>query len=169
MMLVFALCGISLGFQLPNLTLQIMAVAGRTNLGVAGALAQSTRMIGSMIGVGIASVMVNALYAKQILSALDRFHVQDMALIKLLSSPQILIRRQDQEALSVLTHGLGLDPAPLLEAARQGLVSGTHAAFFLCALISGLSILISLRLPNYTIAGRRKSAGTSGSSGSDSP
>jgi len=156
MMLVFALCGISLGFQLPNLTLQIMAVAGRTNMGVAGALAQSTRMIGSMIGVGIASVLVNAFYAQQVLSALERFPVQNNALVKLLSSPQILIRQQDQEAMLALTRSLGLDAAPLLEAARQGLISGTHAAFLLCAVISGLSILISLRLPHYTIATRRQ-------------
>jgi predicted MFS family arabinose efflux permease len=156
MMLVFALCGISLGFQLPNLTLQIMAVAGRANLGVAGALAQSTRMIGSMIGVGIASVLVNTLYAQKIVSVLDKFHIQDSALISLLSSPQILIRRQDQEALLELTHRLGLDAVPLMQAARDGLVNGTHAAFVLCSLISGISILISLRLPRYTISPARK-------------
>ena len=156
MMLVFALCGISLGFQLPNLTLQIMAVAGRANLGVAGALAQSTRMIGSMIGVGIASVLVNTLYAQKIVSVLDKFHIQDSALISLLSSPQILIRRQDQEALLELTHRLGLDAVPLMQAARDGLVNGTHAAFVLCSLISGISILISLRLPRYTISSARK-------------
>lgn len=156
MMLVFALCGISLGFQLPNMTLQMMAVAGRTNLGVAGALAQSTRMIGSMIGVGIASVLVNALYAQQIRSTLERFHVEDGALIKLLSSPQILIRQQDQQAMLELTRHLRLDAAPLMAAARHGLVNGTHAAFLLCALISGVSIMISLRLPHYTIRSKRK-------------
>jgi EmrB/QacA subfamily drug resistance transporter len=155
MMLVFALCGISLGFQLPNMTLQMMAVAGRTNMGVAGALAQSTRMIGSMIGVGIASVLVNAFYAQQIRSTLERFHVEDGALIKLLSSPQILIRQQDQQAMLELTRHLGLDAAPLMEAARHGLVNGTHAAFLLCALISGVSIMISLRLPHYTIRSKR--------------
>lgn len=156
MMLVFALCGISLGFQLPNLTLQIMAVAGRANMGVAGALAQSTRMIGSMIGVGIASVLVNTLFARNILSIIDKFRIQDPGLIGLLSSPQILIRRQDQEALLELTRSLGLDAAPLMAAAREGLVNGTHAAFILCALISGISILVSLRLPRYTINSQRK-------------
>jgi hypothetical protein len=159
MMLVFALCGISLGFQLPNLTLQIMAVAGRANMGVAGALAQSTRMIGSMIGVGIASVLVNTLYARKILSVLDKFQIQDTVLIHLLSSPQILIRQQDQEALVELTRGLGLDAAPLMQAARDGLANGTHAAFILCALVSGLSILISLRLPHYTIRTPGKTEG----------
>ncbi|MFZ4482258.1 MAG: MFS transporter, partial [Rhodoferax sp.] len=155
MMLVFALCGISLGFQLPNLTLQIMAVVGRANIGVAGALAQSTRMIGSMIGVGIASVLVNSFYARQIHSALKRFDVRDDELIRLLSSPQILIRQQDQEAMLALARSHGLDAAPLMEAARHGLANGTHAAFLLCAVISCASILISLRLPHYTINSSR--------------
>lgn len=154
MMLVFALCGISLGFQLPNLTLQIMAVAGRAHMGVASALSQSTRMIGSMVGVGIASVLVNAFYARHIRTALESLQVHDDALIALVSSPQILIRQQDQAALEELTHRLGLDAAPLMEAARHGLVSGTHAAFVLCAVIAGLSILVSVRLPNYSIRSR---------------
>jgi hypothetical protein len=111
-----------------------------------------------MIGVGIASVLVNALYAQQIRSTLEMFHVEDGALIKLLSSPQILIRQQDQQAMLELTRHLGLDAAPLMAAARHGLVNGTHAAFLLCALISGVSIMISLRLPHYTIRSKRKFA-----------
>jgi len=155
MMLVFALCGVSLGFQLPNLTLQMMAVAGRAHMGVASALAQSTRMIGSMVGVGIASVLVNAFYARHIQAALESLHVQDEALIALVSSPQILIRQQDQAALAETAHRLGLDTTALMESARHGLVSGTHAAFVLCAVIAGLSILVSMRLPHYTIRNRR--------------
>lgn len=151
LMVIFGLCGFSLGFQLPNLSLQIMAVAGRSHMGVASALAQSTRMIGSMVGVGVASVLVNALYARHTAAALLEHHISDAALTKLLLSPQVLIRQQDQGALKTLTRGLGLDAEPLLEAARQGLVSGTHAAFLLCAVIAGLSVLVSLRLPHYTL------------------
>jgi EmrB/QacA subfamily drug resistance transporter len=158
MMLVFAMCGISLGFQLPNLNLQTMAVVGRANMGVAGALAQSTRMIGSMIGVGVASVLVNAFYFRQVVSVLEKFHIQDDALVKLLTSPQVLIRQQDQQAMLELTRQLGLDATPLMEAARLGLVNGTHAAFLLCALISGISILVSWRLPHYTIRSINKAA-----------
>jgi len=151
LMAVFGLCGFSLGFQLPNLSLQIMAVAGRSHMGVASALAQSTRMIGSMLGVGLASVLVNAFYARQTSSVLRRYQVTDAALTQLLMSPQVLIRQQDQEALQGLAKGLGISAEPLLEAARQGLVLGTHAAFLLCAVIAGLSVLISWRLPHYTI------------------
>lgn len=151
MMLVFAVCGISLGFQLPNLTLQMMAVAGRLHMGVAGALSQSTRMIGSMLGVGVASVLVNLVYARQVGNTLTTLHLDDAELVHVLSSPQILIRQQDQEALLHITQRLGVDAAPLLAAARQGLVQGTHWAFLLCALIAGLSMFVSWRLPHYTI------------------
>ena len=108
-------------------------------------------MIGSMVGVGVASVLVNAFYARHTAAALLHFQITNPALTQLLSSPQILVREQDQEALRSLAQGLGLDAAPLFEAARQGLVSGTHAAFLLCAVIAGLSVLVSWRLPHYTI------------------
>ena len=128
-----------------------MVVAGCCYMGVASALAQSTRMVGSMVGVGVASVLVNAIYARQTAAALRHYQMTDVALIQLLSSPQILIRQQDQNALHALAQGLGVDVAPLFEAARLALVSGTHAAFLLCALIAGLSALVSWRLPHYTI------------------
>jgi EmrB/QacA subfamily drug resistance transporter len=150
-MLVFAMCGTSLGFQLPNMTLQMMEVSGRANLGVASALVQSTRMIGSMIGVGLASVLVNSIYAHRIGAALRGFRVEDARVISLLSSPQILVRQQDQAALLETTRALGLDAAPLLEAARLGLASGTRAAFVLCAAIAVVSIAIGVRLPRFTI------------------
>jgi len=86
--------------------------------------------------------------------------VSDTALLTLLASPQVLIRQQDQAALETQARHLGLQAEPLLHAARQGLESGTHAAFLLCAVIAGLSILISLRLPRYAIAA--KHAGSNG-------
>ena len=124
-------------------------------MGVASALAQSTRMIGSMVGVGVASVLVNTFYARQIAAAVTRYQIGDAQLVTLLSSPQLLIRQQDQDAMLALARDLGQDPEPLLEAARQGLVRGTHAAFLLCALIAAISVLVSWRLPLYSI--RRQS------------
>jgi EmrB/QacA subfamily drug resistance transporter len=147
MMAVLALCGLSLGFQLPNLTLQIIEVAGRRHFGVASALVQSTRMIGSMVGVGLASIAVDAVYARAIGAALARYRVSDDRLVRLLASPQLLIRDQDREAMLQAARSLGVDPAPLLDAARQGLASGTHAAFVLCALTAALCVAISLKLP----------------------
>lgn len=154
-MLVFACCGASLGFQLPNLTLQMMGVAGRKNLGVAAALVQSTRMIGSMLGVGIAGVLVNLLYASKIKLAILAHHVTDPTLIGLLSSPQILIREADRASLLAQAGKLGVDAAPLLESARLGLNFGIHVTFAVCAIVAAFSILMSWRLPRYEIVKNR--------------
>jgi len=150
-MAIFGLCGTSLGFQLPNLTLQMQAAAGKRNLGVGSAMIQTTRMLGSMIGVGFAGLIVNTSYAHRISAELLARHISETSIVTLLSSPQILIRHQDQTALQEFSRQAGLDPAPLLAAAREGLISGIHWAFLACALLAGLSILISLQLPRYEL------------------
>jgi len=154
-LLQFGLCGMSLGFQLPNLTLQMMAVAGKKNLGVGTALIQTTRMIGSMLGVGIAGVIVNARYALDVGEALQALPVKDATLDALMRSPQVLIREADQATLQVLAGKLGFDPAPLLDQARQALVSGIHTGFVFCAVVAALGIAISWRLPRYEITKKR--------------
>ncbi|MDB5887541.1 MAG: hypothetical protein JWM03_413, partial [Rhodocyclales bacterium] len=55
-MFVFGISGLSFGFQLPNLTLQIQSVVERRDIGIASALIQTMRMLGSMIGTSIAGV-----------------------------------------------------------------------------------------------------------------
>ncbi|MDP5238938.1 MFS transporter [Uliginosibacterium sp. 31-16] len=155
MMAAFALCGFSLGFQLPNLTLQMMAAAGKRDLGVGSAMIQTTRMLGSMIGVGVAGVIVNAAYVRHIGAELAARHLTEPALVELLASPQLLIRQQDQATLLTLAQQIGVDAAALLDTARLGLVGGIHTAFLLCAVLAGLSIFISWRLPPYEIAKNR--------------
>ncbi len=141
----FALCGASLGFQLPNLTLQIIEITGRRHFGIASALVQGTRMIGSMVGVAIASVVVDSVYARRVGAALAG--IADPVLTRLLMSPQVLIRPQDQHALAEAAQRLAIDPLPLLGAARDALADGTHAAFVLCALVALACTAISLKLP----------------------
>lgn len=161
-MAVFALCGLSLGFQLPNLTLQIQAVVARHDVGVASALIQTTRMLGSMIGVSVAGVLVNGTYAREVAQSLAAAGVSDAHVMKLIGSPQVLVRQQDQSALQQLAHQLGFDLAPLFEHARSGLQSGIHHAFLGCALVALVCVVISLRLPPFVLGsgkGANKPAG----------
>jgi len=151
MMLVFALCGISLGFQLPNLTLQMMEAVGRKHFGVAGGLSQFTRTVGSMVGIGLASAVVNSVYQGRIAAAAAAAHIGHPRLLELLATPQLLIRQQDELEMRALAQTLSLDPLTLMEAARQGLAQGTQAAFWLCAGVAALSTLVSLGLPRYSI------------------
>ncbi|MGE8357857.1 MAG: MDR family MFS transporter, partial [Microvirgula sp.] len=64
--LVFGLCGLSLGFQLPNLTLQVQSAVTRQDTGIASALIQTNRTLGSMFGASLAGMLVNVRYGHEI-------------------------------------------------------------------------------------------------------
>lgn len=57
-MLAFALSGLGLGFLLPNLTMFIQVICERRDIGVASALVQTSRAIGSATGVAVLGVAV---------------------------------------------------------------------------------------------------------------
>lgn len=151
-MLAFGACGISLGFQLPNLTLQMHAVAGARNLGAGTALVQTTRMLGSMIGVALAGLVVNSTFAHHIAASLASLPASATALHKLLETPQILVRAEDQIALQAACQQIGVQAQVLMDAAREGLIDGIHKTFLACAAIAVVSICIGLRLPRYELS-----------------
>ncbi|AVY94549.1 MFS transporter [Microvirgula aerodenitrificans] len=147
--LVFGLCGLSLGFQLPNLTLQVQSAVTRQDTGIASALIQTNRTLGSMFGASLAGMLVNVRYGHEIGAALAGSGVTDARVTQLFDSPQLLVRAQDLQTLSALSHAGGFDAATLVEQARLGLVSGIHLAFAGCVLIAGISFAISRRLPPF--------------------
>lgn len=150
-MLAFGVCGLALGFQLPNLTLQVQAVVERRDTGIASALIQTTRMLGSMIGASVAGVIVNASFSRHVSSILDTAGIHSEPVRALLDTPQILIREQDQAVLSDLGKTLHFDSAQLLEHAREGLISGVHNAWLACAVIVVFAIFLALRLPHFAL------------------
>ncbi len=153
MSIAFGLCGFSLGFQLPNLTMQIMTAVGRADMGVASALIQTTRMLGSMIGASLAGVIVNVRFMNHADAALQQAGVDNVAISHLFDTPQLLVRAQDQQVLHQLTQPLGIDSSHLLELARQGLVSGIHFAFAACLIVIAVSYVVARRLPPYVPKG----------------
>ncbi|MBU4612001.1 MFS transporter [Achromobacter sp. GG226] len=58
-LLPFALAGLGLGFVLPNLTLFMQVIAERRDVGVASALVQTTRAVGSAAGIAAVGVMIS--------------------------------------------------------------------------------------------------------------
>lgn len=152
-MLAFGVCGLALGFQLPNLTLQIQVVVERRDVGIASALIQTTRMLGSMVGTSIAGVIVNASFSRHVSEVLATSGIEDQAVHKLMDTPQVLVRAEDQAALGELATKLHFDAAQLLDQAREGLIAGVHHAWLACALIVGFAILLALRLPHFVVHG----------------
>ncbi len=58
-MLPFVAAGLGLGFVLPNLTLFMQVIADRRDVGVASALVQTTRAVGSAAGIAAVGVMIS--------------------------------------------------------------------------------------------------------------
>lgn len=148
-MLSFGVCGFALGFQLPNLTIQIQAAVERRDVGVASALIQTTRMLGSMIGTSIAAVIVNTSFSRHIDEAVRKIGNADVS--DLLDTPQILVREQDQQALQQLAGSLHFDADAMLTHAREGLIAGVHHTWIACGIILVVAIVLALRLPHFSL------------------
>jgi len=58
-LMAFALCGTALGFLLPNLTMFMQMLAQRGDLGVASALVQTMRAIGSAVGTAAVGIAIS--------------------------------------------------------------------------------------------------------------
>ncbi|GAA5169853.1 hypothetical protein GCM10025770_31940 [Viridibacterium curvum] len=146
MLMAFAVCGFALGFQLPNLTLQIQAVVERRDVGVASALIQTMRMLGSMLGTSGAAVIINSRYASQVEPATATLGAEVQ---HLLDTPQVLVRVADQTQLQTLASAGQFDPGALLETARRGLIEGVHLGFAACIVLLCFAIWMAWRLPHF--------------------
>ncbi len=149
LMAVFALCGLSLGFQLPNLTLQMQAAVGKGDQGAASALIQTLRTLGSMFGASLAGLLVNLGFSRAVALSLAQEGIPTASVGRLFENPQLLLRAADQAVLANLGHRLGFDAAALLEHARLGLVSGIREAFLGCLVLALISYVVSRRLPPF--------------------
>ena len=149
LMAIFAMCGLSLGFQLPNLNLQMQSAVGKEYQGAASALIQTLRTLGSMFGASLAGVLVGQGYSRGAAGALTQEGIQDVRVWRLFDSPQLLLRPADQELLASLGHLQGFDAATLLAQARLGLIAGIRGAFVGCLLVALISYFVSRRLPPF--------------------
>jgi EmrB/QacA subfamily drug resistance transporter len=153
LMAIFAVCGLSLGFQLPNLNLQMQSAVGKEYQGAASALIQTLRTLGSMFGASLAGLLVSLGFNREVARALTQEGIQDVRVWRLFESPRLLLRAADQEILASLGHLQGFDAATLLAQARLGLVTGIRGAFVGCLLVALISYFVSRRLPPFA---RRK-------------
>lgn len=149
LMAILALCGLSLGFQLPNLTLQMQSAVGKEYQGAASALIQTLRTLGSMFGASLAGLLVSLGFNREVARTLTQEGIQDVRVWRLFESPQLLLRAADQEILASLGQLQGFDTASLLAQARLGLITGIRGAFVGCLLVALISYFVSRRLPPF--------------------
>lgn len=142
---VLGLCGMSFGFQFPNLNLQMQSAVERRDVGVGAALVNTMRTFGSMFAASLTALLVNASYTAAVARLLSQPGAE--AARALLASPQVLIRESDQAALAAGLHPLGIDPLTLLAQARAGLVAGVHHALLVGLVLALAGALIGWKLP----------------------
>jgi EmrB/QacA subfamily drug resistance transporter len=145
----FGLAGFSLGFQLPNLTLQMQSAVTRAHQGAASALIQTLRSLGSMFGASVAGLLVSLSFTRRVSHSLPQASAQDSAVTALLKTPQILVRAADQTALHTVGQQRGLDVNALLDQARQGLVWGIREALLACVAVAVVNYFLGRKLPPF--------------------
>lgn len=144
-LLALACCGISFGFQFPNLNLQMQSAVERSDVGAGAAIVNSTRTFGSMIAASLTALLVNASYESSVAHALPQPGVE--AARTLLENPQVLVRDADRQAFVEAAQALGLQAQPLLDTAQAGLVGGVHHALWIGMVLALVGAVIGWRLP----------------------
>lgn len=145
---VMALAGLGIGTLLPNVTLSVQSCAPRAQLGVATAMVQSTRMVGSMFGTAVVGALVTRLYAHQVGAMLEPAAAPWQAW---LAEPQILVDHALAARFSAAARSVGQDPAALLSGARDILVNAVHSSQWLVAAVMMLALFWVRRVPPIDI------------------
>ncbi|MEB0010977.1 MFS transporter [Glaciimonas sp. Gout2] len=141
--------GLGLGFILPNLTVFIQQEAGREHLGIATALMQSLRMIGSMIGTAIIGTLINHMYASSVQQALESDNAGKW--LPSFADPQILISHETQTLVLKQLADAGHNGQLLLEAARDGLIGSIHMGVGLAVIVTVIGVGLVRRVPKVSL------------------
>ncbi len=137
--------GLGIGMLMPNLTLFVQGNAHRSQLGVATAMLQSTRMIGGMLGTAIVGTLVSHRYASEMLA------IRNWG--KRLSDPQILVNHR---LASKFAFEAGNNAAGLMNRARFSMVSAIHHGFWLVAAVLFLAFWVTILLPPIHLGNRHE-------------
>ncbi len=152
-----ALGGLGIGLLLPNLTLIVQASAAKTQLGIATAMLQSMRMVGSMMGAAVIGSIISSQYTLKIHALLTTNNLTQLK--SSLDNPQILFSHEKSEQflhLLLLNRNEGLH---LLANAKEALVNAVHdSQWFITGLVL-IAFWLAYRIPKVNIhSGKSKVA-----------
>src|SRR5690606_10021887 len=114
-------CGMGLGFVMPNLTIFTQELVGRSRLGIATAVMQSTRMVGGMLGTAVIGSIVSHYYVERVRD-LDVSAFGKGNWLSRLEDPQVLVNAQVQSEFIGLLQRQGLHGETFILHAREALV-----------------------------------------------
>lgn len=143
-----AMAGVGIGFVMPNLTVFVQQVAGKTRLGIATALIQSARMVGGMLGTAIAGTMARHLYRAGLERALSaKTNAVPGHWIAALQDPQTLMSTQAAASFAGQADRAGFAGEALLAAARAALVHALEMSLLGVALLMVVACVVVRLLP----------------------
>ncbi|HEY0907243.1 MAG TPA: MDR family MFS transporter [Methylophilus sp.] len=154
-----ACAGLGMGLLLPNLTLMAQASAAREQLGIATAVLQSTRMIGSMLGAAIVGALITHQYTAHIQQMLQAAHASH--LLGWLDNPQILFSQTMVQQLTTQDAQFAAHASRYLQGAEQALVAAVHDSQWLIGLLVIAACALVYRMPSVNI--HQQSTGTNAS------
>jgi MFS family permease len=144
-----ALAGLGIGLLLPNLTLIVQASAAKTQLGIATAMLQSMRMVGSMMGAAVIGSIISSQYTLRIHTLLAM--KSSTQLESSLDNPQVLFSHEKSEQFLHLLPLNQNEGFYLLAKAKEALVNAVHySQWFIVGLVI-LAFWLTYRIPKVNI------------------
>jgi EmrB/QacA subfamily drug resistance transporter len=144
--------GLGLGLLLPNLTLVAQASTPRRQLGVATAMLQSMRMVGSMLGTALVGSLISNLYLAKVNDMLVANHGSQWA--TWLEDPQILVNHAGATKFLEIAISSGQNAATFLAGARYALVDAIHDSQWFIFVFIALAFWLVHRIPAVSIHSR---------------
>jgi EmrB/QacA subfamily drug resistance transporter len=147
--LAMALGGLGIGLLLPNLTLIVQTSSLRKQLGVATAMLQSTRMVGSMLGTAIIGSLISNQYTAKVNNMLAANHASQLA--HWLDNPQILFSHELAKKFVNVMPQFEKAAAHYLAGAEHALIEAVHESQWLITGFIILAFWLVYRIPAINI------------------
>jgi EmrB/QacA subfamily drug resistance transporter len=156
--LIMMLGGLGLGLLLPNLTLFAQTSAPRTQMGVATAMLQSTRIVGGLLGTALVGTLVSHRYVEGVATLLQASHGSQW--MGWLADPQILVSHARAARFDLAVLRTGRDASLLLAGARNSLVSAIHFSQWLVVGLMVVALWVVSRVPAINLHHKAGGPGT---------
>jgi EmrB/QacA subfamily drug resistance transporter len=137
------LVGAGLGLTMLTLLIAVQQSVERAQLGIATSLNQFSRSIGSAVGVAVMGAVLSAGLASHLQRVAGAGPLTPERAAELASNPNALIEPQARAAL----------PPEVLDQLQESMASAVHNVFWTGTAMSGLALLVALRLPRRGAAG----------------
>lgn len=156
--LAMAFGGVGIGLVLPNLTLIVQSCSLRRQLGVATAMLQSMRMIGSMLGTAVIGSFISNQYLSKINDTLAANNASQLA--PSLDDPKILFSHEIAEKFINEMPQLGHDAVFYLTRAQHALIDAIHESQWLIAAVVMLVFWLVYDFPRINVHGQTNCSDT---------